>query len=68
MKHEINMKLENAMQLIDEAMEIWPYSIARFIGEETVECVFVDTSVEMQEVAYWMKQKRGVVTTWAKPN
>lgn len=68
MKHEIDMKLANAMDLVEEAMQVWPYSAARFNGEETVEVVFTDSNVELREILHWMKQKPGVVTSWAKPN
>ena len=44
MIQEIDTKAEDAMDRIDEAMKLYAFSAARFVGGETVELVFARNS------------------------
>lgn len=68
MTHEINLAAENVEELLDAAMEIYPYSAARFLGGETVEIWFADTELELSPIVQRMKQRPGETSLWAKSN
>lgn len=63
---DIDITAEDAMDKIDEAMKLYAFSAARFVGGETVELVFASTELELKPVFERMQEKPGHSTLWGK--